>query len=91
MNRTIDETIPCEDVQMPVRQAEAIRISARQPEAKSRSWPSFFMALLKEAILVRIAPRTLAGRTEVKSGLQNGPEKQDVLVPHLVDPHPHAR
>lgn len=91
MNRTTDETIPCEDVQMPVLQAEAVRTAARQPEVKSRSWPSFFMALLKEAILVRIAPRTLAGRTEVKSGLPNGPDKQDRLVPHLVDPHPRAR
>jgi hypothetical protein len=89
MNRTTDETIPC-DGQMPVRQAEAIRSAARQPEVKSRSWPSFFMALLKEAILVRIAPRTLAGRTEVKSGLPKGPVKPDVL-PHLPEPHPHAR
>jgi hypothetical protein len=100
MNNTTDESIPCDEESLPDRQVAVARTAARQPEVKSRSWFSFIMALLKEAILVRIAPRKIVVRidpripadwVEEESGLRNGVAKPEVLVPHLAETQPRSR
>jgi hypothetical protein len=91
MNNPIDESNPRDQGSLPAGRIA----SSRQPKIESRSWFNFIMTLLKEAILVRIAPRTRGGRVRAESGLLNGVAKPEVVVPplapHLAKTHSRSR
>jgi hypothetical protein len=61
------------------------RESSHQPTVKRRmGWFAFFVALLKEAIRVRVAPAASGGPIQGKSGFVDRTGESPVLVPRLV-------
>jgi hypothetical protein len=92
MDHTIEQCTIRNGVSLPADEAVTTRSAvSRRPEIKTRSWFSFIMALLEEAILVRIAPRIPDGRAGGESGLLSRRPRSGVLPPPLAEPQPRTR